>query len=133
MSDEVAGNLLTVDTHAVVADDHVEFIFSQYLFQPLSLNSKSPQKAGNAGRKIGKEESRVAVGYRIILEEDEITLWAFSFQESQGIAAAAYGHFMPLAQKLLNNGNVSRGVAQTPIEGTYKYMSHGGGQCCLVV
>ena len=83
--------------------------------------------------KIGKEESRVAVGRRIILEEDEIALWAFSLQEGQGIAAAAYGHFMPLAQKLLNDGNVSGGVAQTPIEGTYKYMSHERGQCCLIV
>jgi hypothetical protein len=133
MSDEVAGNLGTVDTHAVVADDHVEFIFSQYLFQPLSLNSKSPQQGWNACDKIGKEKPRVAVGYRVVLEEDEIALWAFSLQEGQGIATAAYGHFMPLAQKLLNDGNVSGGVAQTPIERTYKYMSHERGQCCRVV
>ena len=121
---EIAGDLAAVDAHAVVADDQVESILCQDPFKPFFLLGNGPQKAWNTCDKCWQKESRVAVGRRIILEEDEITIWAFSLQEGQGIAACADGYLMSPLQKLLNNGNVSGSVAQTPIERTYKNMSH---------
>jgi hypothetical protein len=97
MGDKVAWDLIGVYAHAVVAYDQVKPVLSKNLIQLFPLPSHRPNQDGNACHKLGKEESRGAVGGRIVLKEYEVTLGAFFLEQSEGVAASAYSHFMTMA------------------------------------
>lgn len=124
MRDEIAGNALAIDGHAVVADDQIEFISRQDFIEPLILKADCLQQGGQTGGKGGQKESRTCVRCRIILKGQEAALGAFPLQEGQGIAAAAHSHLVPLRQKLLDDWDIPGGVPQPPAERGYEYMSH---------
>jgi len=83
-----------------------------------------PQQSGQAQGKGRQKESGAAVGSGIILEEQEIALWAFFLQERQGIAAAAHSNLVPPGQEVLYDGDIPGGMPQPPAEGAYENMSH---------
>jgi len=95
MGDEVAGDGIAVDAHAIVADNQVESLPGYNFLEAPFLQMNCPQQSGQAQGKSGQKESGAAVGSRIILEEQEIALWAFFLQERQGIAAAAHSNLVP--------------------------------------
>jgi len=97
MSDKVARDLMRVYAHAIVAYNQVKSVHSKDLIQFFPLPNHRSKQDGDAGHELGKEESRGAVGCRIVLEEYEITLGTFFLEQSQGIAASAYSHFMTMA------------------------------------
>ena len=89
MGDEVAGNVVAVDPHAVVAYYQIRLIPGEDLVQLLSLPGQGAEEDGNAGSELGQEEPGGAVGGRIVLECYEIAFREFPLQKRQGIAAGA--------------------------------------------
>jgi hypothetical protein len=124
MGDEVAGDALAVDAHAVVADDQVESLPCYYFVEAPFLQIYGTHHGGQARSKSRQKESGAAIGSRIILEEQEIALWAFLLQERQGIAATTHSNLMPPGEEFLDEGDIPGGMAQPPAEGAYKNMSH---------